>query len=136
MFSTNSRPFTKVVWLGKISVDSRGLSLLTSILDTTLYIVLRHEIGLKSLIFDAPGNLGTKESIVAFAVAGRKLVAKKFFTAAMTSTPMISHDDLKNAEVRPSGPGALFGFSLKNIDLISSLDGIDSMIWLRCEGNE
>ena len=43
--------------------------------------MLRQEIGLKSLIFVAPGNLGTKERMVAFVVAGRKLVAKKFLMA-------------------------------------------------------
>ena len=89
--------------------------------------MLRQEIGLKSLIFIAPGNLGTKERMVAFVVAERKLVAKKFLMAETTSGPIVSHEALKNPDVRPSGPGALFGLSLKKVDVISSSVGMDNI---------
>ena len=76
--------------------------------------------GLKSLIIVAPGNFGTSVKIVAFAVAGRKLVAKKFLIDVVTSKPIKSQVVLKKADVSPSGPGALLGLSLKKIVLISS----------------
>lgn len=98
--------------------------------------MLRQAIGLKSVIFEAPGNLGTKVRIVAFAVAGRKHVAKKFFVDATTSAPIVFHEALKKAEVSPSGPGALFGFNLKYNFIISSSDGIDTMLCLRSSGKE
>lgn len=89
--------------------------------------MLRQDIGLKSLILEAPGNLGTNERIVEFVVAGRKFVAKKFLTAEATSTPIVSQEALKNAEVKPSGPGALLGLSLKKTVLISSAVGMDNI---------
>lgn len=63
------------------------------------------------------------ERMVEFAVAGWKLVAKKFLIADITSEPLVSQEALKNAEVRPSGPGALLGLSLKRTDLISTSVG-------------
>lgn len=89
--------------------------------------MLRQEIGLKSLIFVAPGNFGTSVKIVEFAIAGRKFVVKKFLIEVATSAPMESQVALKKADVSPSGPGALLGFSLKKIVLISSTVGMDNI---------
>lgn len=80
--------------------------------------------GQKSVILEAPGNFGTRESMVAFAVAGRNEVPKKSWIEATTSSPMISQEALKKPEVSPSGPGALFGFSLKKRRFISAAVGM------------
>ncbi|CAN8229728.1 unnamed protein product [Cochlearia groenlandica] len=79
-----------------------------------------HDIGLNSLIVEAPGNLGTKDRMVAFAADGRKAVMKKCLIEAMTSGPIIVQAPLKKPDVRPFGPRALFGFNFKMTDAISS----------------
>ena len=89
-----------------------GFRRFTSSLEMALYTVFRQDIGLKSVICVAPRNFSTNVSIVAFAVAGRKTEAKKFLIDTTTSFPNVSQEVLKKAEVRPSGLGALFGFSL------------------------
>lgn len=61
--------------------------------------------------------------IVAFVVASRKHEAKKFLVDVITSAPMVSQDDLKKAEVSPSGPGALLGFNLKTFSRFLHLRG-------------
>lgn len=96
--------------------------------------MFRQEICRNSLIFVAPGNFGTKTRIVELAVAGRKFVAKKFLIEANTSTPMKSQEALKNAEVSPSGHGALLGFCLKKVDLISSSVGWSTSVGVDVQG--
>ena len=56
--------------------------------------------------------------MVEFAAEGRNELEKKCRIEAVTSFPISSHEALKKPEVSSSGPGALFGFSLKNIFLI------------------
>lgn len=90
--------------------------------------MFKQEIGLNSVNFDAPGNLGTKVRIVELVDEGRKAEWKKWVIEVMISSPTEPQAALKNPEVSPSGPGALFGFSLNIILRISSLVGIDN-IW-------
>lgn len=63
--------------------------------------------GRKSEILEAPGNFGTRDRIVEFAVAGRKAEVKNCFTQIIASSPTVSHAPLKKPEVNPSGLGAL-----------------------------
>ncbi|CDY69963.1 BnaCnng66130D [Brassica napus] len=56
---------------------------------------------------------------------GRKPEKKNCRIEIMTSAPIVSQEALKKPEVRPSGPGALFGLSLKNSAFISSAVGIE-----------
>lgn len=74
--------------------------------------MFKQEIGLNSVNFDAPGNLGTKVRIVELVDEGRKAEWKKWVIEVMISSPTEPQAALKNPEVSPSGPGALFGFSL------------------------
>ena len=95
----------------------------------TLYTVFRQAMGRYSDIFEAPGNFGTKVKIVEFVAAGRKLEEKNCWTESTASSPRVAHAPLKNPEVSPSGPGALFGLSLKKSFLISSDVGIVIIAW-------
>lgn len=45
---------------------------------------------------------------------------KKFWMAAITELPMISQNEVKNAPVKPSGPGLLCRFRAKTASFISS----------------
>lgn len=76
------------------------------------------------MIFDAPGNFGTKDKIVAFADVGRNPDKKKCLTAITTSSPTTYQAALKKPDISPSGPGALLGLSLKTRNFISSGDGM------------
>lgn len=76
------------------------------------------------MIFEAPGNFGTKDKIVEFVVFGRKPELKNSWMEMIVSAPSNDHDALKNPEVSPSGPGALLGFSENISFVISSVVGI------------
>lgn len=104
-----------------------GLIRFTSSLEISLYRELQQEMGLKSVIEEAPIRLGTRVRIVELTEYGRKPVRKKRLTQAMTSGPKKCQAALKNPEVRPSGPGALFAFNLNIIFAISSSDGSSTM---------
>jgi len=81
---------------------------------------VQQAIGLKSPIPAGFGFFGTIDKLVAFIYLRRKLVSKKLFTAATKSSPTTDQEALKKSAVKPSGPGALFGFMLKRVALISS----------------
>lgn len=72
-------------------------------------MVLHQEMGQKSLIVEAPENLGTNERIVKFMEGP---VEKKELIPMLTSFRTIEQTALKDPDVSPSGPGALFSFSL------------------------
>lgn len=69
---------------------------------------------------DKSSFLGTRARVVEFVARGMNPVLKNFMTLAISSFPTVGQASLKNLEVRPSGPGALFGLSFINTDLISS----------------
>ena len=79
--------------------------------------------GLKSVIAEAPILLGTRVRIVELMEYGRKPVRKKRLTQPITSEPRRFQEALKNPEVRPFGPGALFAFNLHISFQISSSGG-------------
>lgn len=61
--------------------------------------------------------------MVKFTTACKNPIEKKPPMEESTSGPMIGQEALKKPEVRPSGPGALFGFSLRRVLVIVSGDG-------------
>ena len=65
--------------------------------------------------------------MVAFDGGGRNPYTKKVWILLITSAPSVCHESLKKPDVRPSGPGDLFLFSLKRTHLISSRDGKTDM---------
>lgn len=87
--------------------------------------------GLKSVIAVAPGFFGINAKMVAFVAKGRKPVWKNFMMALVSSKPTIGHAVLKKLEVRPSGPGALFGFIFIITVWISS--GVRRVAMLCCK---
>ena len=72
---------------------------------------------------EAPILLGIKDKIVALTLEGRNPVLKKEWIAAVTSWPMRHHAALKKPAVSPYGPGALLMFSLKMVEVMSSVVG-------------
>lgn len=76
------------------------------------------------MIADAPVCFGTSVRIVVLKVAGRKPVLKKLRIEFVTSSPTIYHAALKKPEERPSGPGDLFGLSLRTVEATSSASGL------------
>lgn len=72
-------------------------------------------------------NFGTNERIVEFVVFGRNPELKNSWIELIHSEPSKDQEALKNAEVSPSGPGALFGFNENMSFVISSAVGIRSM---------
>lgn len=104
--------------VGKIS-----FSLFTRSLEIVLYVVLQHEMGLKSAMNVAPRFFGTKVRIVAFVDRGMKQEMKTFDIACSTSDATIGQAELKKAEVKPSGPGDLRGLSFFSTFVISAGKG-------------
>lgn len=58
-----------------------------------------------------------------FTTEGKKPVLKKVLMELVTSEPIRDQEALKKPEVRPSGPGALFGFNLSKVLAIVSGEG-------------
>ncbi|CAN7014027.1 unnamed protein product [Brassica oleracea var. botrytis] len=83
----------------------------------------------KSVILEAAGCLGTNDRIVEFAAVGMKDEKKKWRMEQTNSDPNIVQADLYKPEVKPSGLGALFGFSLWRTAVISSASGTDNINW-------
>lgn len=92
--------------------------------------------GRYSVMSEAPGCLGTSVRMVALAVAGKNEEVKKSWTDCVTSPPSKSQVALKNPDVRPSGPGALLGFRLNIVRLISSAKGTWIMVDTSSVGHE
>lgn len=85
-------------------------------------MVFKHEIGLYSAIFSAPGRLGIRIRVVAFSAEGMNGFAKKSMTASVTSAPIINQVARKNSAVQPSGPGVLLRDNLNSVVLTKSLE--------------
>lgn len=87
-----------------------NFNLITMASEMTLQEVLQHEIGLYSEIVVGPGFLGI--NIVTFVALGKNPVMKNLLIDVTNSSITNDHVDLKKAEVKPSGPGNLYGLTL------------------------
>lgn len=83
---------------------------LAKILAIHLYIVLQHEIGLKSFHISGFGTLGISEMAVTFISLLILPDLKKDLTAAHTKLPTMFQALFFQRALNPSGPGALLSF--------------------------
>ena len=87
MFSGINLSLTKPGWFGKMIEGRIDFSRLKMSSEINLYCVLRHTIGLNSLIVFAPGHLGRRTKDMSSKDVGIKLVLKKSRVEDMNSSP-------------------------------------------------